>query len=158
MWNKTFSILCPSRGRPDIFARMAESALCDDADCEILVFLDEDDRQVPNYSRDLIDYIIIDKVHSVGCAWNLLAKKAAGDFLIMGNDDLVFERDWDKKLIKIFKERMPEDNLFVAWCEDGTKRKESTFPIVSRPWYETLGYLTPEIFHFPKRSGSFQIS
>jgi len=149
MMSKTFSILCPSRGRPDLFARMAESAkYAPDADCEILAFLDDDDETALDYRRDLIDDVVIGQVKSVGVAWNRLAERCSGQYLLMGNDDLVFEPEWDKKLLKVFAQRLPVDGLFVAWAEDGSKRGNGTFPIMTRLWYEVLGYFTPTRFHF----------
>jgi hypothetical protein len=144
-----FSILVPTRERPEIFARMIQSAkYSQGTDCEVLVFFDTDDVSKDSYDLTLADDAIMEDVKSVGFAWNRLAEDAQGEFLMMANDDIVFEQDWDMKLLPLIAERLPADGFSVFWCADGTGRKACTFPFVSRKWYEALGYLAPTCFNF----------
>jgi hypothetical protein len=144
-----FSILVPTRQRPEIFARMIQSAKYNESvDCEVLIFFDEDDASKDSYDLTLADDAIMEDVNSVGFAWNRLAEDAQGEFLMMANDDIVFEQDWDMKLLPLLEARLPADGFSVFWCEDGTRRSACTFPFVSRKWYEALGYLAPTCFNF----------
>lgn len=156
MENKKLSILCPSRGRPELFDRMLRSMhdmKASSANFEVLAYVDNDDSCRADYESVVPapHLLVIDEPRSVGEAWNILAREAAGDYLLMGNDDHVYiTPQWNKMLLDILSERMPKDGIFVAWVDDGTGKSMSrcAFPIVSRKWYERLGYFTPECFNF----------
>lgn len=159
------SILCPTRGRPKLFERMLRSihsTIASHRNIEILIYLDHDDPRLSSYDA-IIDYgdrpkyrmyapsLDDGKARTVGEAWNILAHAAVGEYLLMGNDDHVYMTPhWDQKLLDILSERMPKDGIFVAWVDDKTGKaaRRCAFPIVSRKWYETLGYFTPECFNF----------
>ena len=56
-------------------------------------------------------------------------------------------QNWDMLLLK--ETQKFEDDIYLMWFDDGVKKKEhANFPIVSRKWYETLGYFTPGCFNF----------
>ena len=131
------SILTPTRGRPDMALRMMESA----GDCEHLFYVDDDDES--DYSA--IPHIRGPRVR-LGVAWNFLARMAAGDYLMMGNDDLIFRDDnWQERL----KEEVKPNELKVACFNDGLNGpKHFAFPIVTRAWYERMGQFVPELFSF----------
>lgn len=152
MEHKKISILCPSRGRPEIFRRMVDSALnMGTGLSEILIYLDEDDQRRSAYPLTLVDDIIIGPSQRLGKIWNQLARFAKGDLLMMANDDLVFlTKDWDRHIIEIINASQFDDDIFVAWANDGAPNPTDrcTFPIVSCRWLELLGYLAPECFHF----------
>ena len=82
-------------------------------------------------------------------AANRLFEKSNADIFLTSNDDQVFiDQDWDLRLdIEINK--FP-DNIFCIWFNDNWEsQKFCTFPIVSRKWIETLGYLQFPFFeHF----------
>lgn len=145
------SVLVPSRGRPELFERMRRSAA--DNGCgkhEILLRLDMDDPIHDQYGKKDLAFSVAGYTTGVGACWNELAAKAKGDWLMMGNDDLVFTTtDWDQLLLEKL-ECAWVDNILVAWCNDGSPNAADhcAFPIVHRKWYETLGYFTPEHFHF----------
>lgn len=151
MKNK-ISILCPSRGRPDIFQRMVNSAVNTGiGHFEIFVYLDEDDPQRSAYPLTLVDKVLTGSSQRLGKIWNQLAHSSTGDLLMMANDDLVFmTREWDRLIIESLDKEAPSDDIFVAWVNDGHRHWTSrcTFPIVSHRWFEILGYLAPECFHF----------
>lgn len=140
------SILCPTRERPELVKRMMKSAIqTASGDIEILLGIDADDKSYLDLKPCYGEKCFYPKNRTVGEIWNLLATRCHGDFLMMGNDDLVFQtRGWDL-LIPEYK-----DGIFVAWFDDGSPKANfrCAFPIVSRKWYETLGYFTPECFKF----------
>ena len=154
---KKISVLCPSRGRPEIFLRMAKSARAmGTGRHEILLYLDRDDPVASQYTvsappDNLIDKVLMGAPVTVGRAWNQIAKESHGDFLMMANDDLVFVTEkWDQRIGEWLEVNGPEDEIFVAHVDDGASNPDSrcAFPIISRRWYECLEYFTPEYFHF----------
>jgi glycosyl transferase/beta-hydroxylase protein BlmF len=151
------SILCPTRGRPAGAIRLANSIhkTAKDKSCfEVWFYVDNDDPKRAEYeekigkARNSQVRLVVGPRESVSRTWNVIAKHCTGDVLMMGNDDLVFRTEgWDTILehyIKQFK-----DDIYVAYFNDGINGKNlATFPIVSRKWYETLGYFTPGVFMF----------
>lgn len=157
------SLLCPSRERPDLARKMAESALstCSaPTNIEILFYVDHDDPKQDDYFRVFHDLVFMKRVlilsetdsiavKSVGEAWNKLAYYSIGDYLYMMNDDIVFQTtNWDLTLVSEHQ-RVFFDNIGVIFADDGINQgRHCAFPLVSRLWYEILGYFTPECFEF----------
>ena len=150
------SILTPTRGRCARAQKFAHSVLTTAAvpeEIELLFYVDNDDPQLADYLRwkdnaqSQIE-IMIGPPISVSKSWNRLAERCKGDILIMGNDDLVYRTDsWDN--ILAYNLLGFPDKIYVMWFKDGiNNEKHCAFPIVSRLWYETVGYFTPGIFEF----------
>jgi len=150
------SILTPSRGRPEMAARFASSVI-DTAyipeDIELLFYVDNDDPRLSAYADwHLICpgnvKVIIGEPMRTSMSWNILAKQCTGDILIMGNDDMMYRTEgWDHILLKRIAQF--KNGIYVAYFDDGINgESHAAFPIVSRLWYETLGYFTRESFHF----------
>ncbi len=138
------SVLTPSRGRPEMLNTMIESA----EGCEHCIYLDDDD-EVSYYlplERGQDIRLICEPRKPLGKCWNDLAEIATGDYLMMGNDDLIFrDQNWKERL----EETIRPDQVAVACFNDGLNGPNHfAFPIVTRAWYETLGYFTPELFSF----------
>lgn len=133
----TVSILTPTRRRPEMAKRMMDSA----GDCEFLFYVDDDDET--DYSE--IPHIRGPRLR-LGVIWNLLARKASGDYLMMGNDDLVFRSsNWQERL----RQELKPTDIKVACFDDGINQgKHFAFPIITRKWYEVVGQFTAEIFNF----------
>lgn len=137
------SILTPTRGRPEMAKAMLESARSTQTqENEYLFYVDEDDTSeynlnAPTYRGPKV---------RLGVVWNFLARMAEGDYLMMGNDDLIFRTPgWDEKINIV----MGPDEVMVACFDDGINQgKHFAFPIVTRKWYETMGQFTAEIFTF----------
>ena len=159
---KTLSLLCPTRERPALAARYAQSvsntALYPER-CEVLFYVDNDDPKLENYIQ-IFDTVressslarvglITGPRKSVSISWNDLASQSEGDILIMGNDDVVFiTKGWDVRLEQ--EAAKYEDDIYCLFFQD-TEHNNPTFcafPMVSRKWYETLGYFTPGVFNF----------
>lgn len=146
------SLLCPTRGRPNLFARMVESAsrLAREP-LEILAYVDADDAAIHEYTIRFGSLIQVGAPVRVGQAWNALAVKATGQFLMMANDDLIFRTEnWDV-ILEHFAESLPGDGIYVLYCDDGAggnPQDRCAFPIVSRAFYNALGYYVPEHFNF----------
>lgn len=143
---KKVSLLTPTRGRPDLCERMVESFWDTvEGPAECLLYVDEDE-MFSYLTKGMKVTMIQGPQRRVGECWNDLADISTGDLLMMGNDDLMFKTPgWNE-----FLQDLPDDGIFVAWFDDGSGKSADrcAFPIVSRRWYETLGYFTPECFNF----------
>jgi len=152
------SICCPSRGRPALAKRMAESAIntAKNKNIEILFYLNDDDNELENYKKVLTDFnIYIGPDQSTCLSWNQLSDKAAHDYVFLMGDDVIFETEnWDEKVIHEFEKY--EDRLLVVgpWVGKnikGSNKKTKACPhyIVHRNWINFLGYFAPPIYwHF----------
>ncbi len=154
------AILTPTRQRPGKLDRLIESVYetaSDKNSIRMYNYIDDDDPRLSQYKKNndatLYNNVInvYDKAQSVSKSWNVLAEKAiknSADVIIMGNDDLIYRTDdWDIKLQEELEKF--DDDIYCCWFEDLINGKNHcAFPIVSRKWYETLGYFTPGVFHF----------
>ena len=163
MKKNLISLLCPTRGRPENALRLAKSLLDTTADperIELLFYIDDDDKNEGQY-LELLDKwlkekndpfakceVTIGPAISISESWNTIAARAKGDLLIMANDDQVYKTNaWDHRLDEEVMQY--SDGVFCMWFEDGINGSgHCAFPIVSRVWYQTLGYFTPGIFKF----------
>lgn len=159
---KTLSLLCPTRGRPALAARYAQSvndSAFYPARCEVLFYVDNDDPKFEEYIKvfDVVRIntslkrvgLITGPRKSVSISWNDLAFQAEGDIFIMGNDDIVFvTRGWDVRLEQEAAKYV--DEIYCLFFHDTVHNNPTfcAFPMVSRKWYETLGYFTPGVFEF----------
>lgn len=66
----------------------------------------------------------------------------------MANDDEVWiTKGWDRRLNEE-ADKFPDD-IYCIYFDDGyIHDKGCSFPMISRKWFETLGYFTPGIFKF----------
>jgi len=159
------SLLCPSRGRPNDMERLIKSVAATatkPSRVEILLYIDDDDPEKFNYlvahknltidpevGQLLNVDMLVDEPLTTPLINNILADRAQGDVLLIANDDQVFvDKNWD---VRIDEEaaKYPDD-IYCMWFNDGRyQEKICTFPILSRKWVDTLGYIEPFLFeHF----------
>lgn len=154
------SLLVPSRGRPDLLARLADS-IADTASTErapgaweLLVRLDEDDPRRDEY-LSYSHHQALNPQTNIGCyvgprtvlseCWNELWRVARGDIFWHGGDDNVFRTPgWDE----LIRDAFPPDRLaFVHGDDDGGKGFYlGTHGFVSRAWTDTVGTFVPPYF------------
>src|SRR5439155_9344434 len=83
-------------------------------------------------------------------AWNTLAAAATGDYLLMGNDDQLYvDYGWDDVLdrrLDHLTARHPDEILCLYFDAGQYRDGGCDFPIISRAWYETLGYYSVQRF------------
>ena len=145
-------MLVPSRGHPRLAAALAQS-IADTATAhgvELLFYLDADDPDLGEYRQRIAPYkfaaITVGDRLTVGRALNILAAEARGDLLMLGSDDLFCQSvGWDRVLRK--EASRFADGVYVLWANDNGQQLAGR-PVVSRRWFETLGYFTPEHFEF----------
>ena len=161
--NRIISLLCPTRGRPDRVCVMLESIIKTTEkleNVEILFYIDSDDDKKDDYIASINNLLNqynnpfkrvlphIGEPMSISKSWNIIAEKCDGDILVMANDDEVWiTKGWDRRLNEE-ADKFPDD-IYCIYFDDGTMHgKGCAFPMISRKWYETLGYFTPGIFKF----------
>lgn len=146
------SILCPSRGRPLLAYKMARSALekaFNARDIEILFYLNEDDPERPNYLLSPFTAFVDGPDGPTSYAWNLLAKRAAGDILMLVGDDVEFTtQDWDRKLSEEATPYLQAGTPAVFSFDDGRSELGTAHPhpAMNRTVYNRLGYLACPMF------------
>ena len=148
------SQLCPTRARVEGAKKLLDSVMntADNPErVEVLFYADNDDPQLDGYQK-LVDgfddrvLLEIGEPMSPSKSWNIIAKRCSGDMLAMANDDLFYQaKGWDTKLDE--KSLEYPDGIFCFYFNDNMWDGERCcFPIVSRLWYDTLGYFTPGFF------------
>ncbi|MFF9118734.1 glycosyltransferase family 2 protein [Streptomyces massasporeus] len=162
--DRVLSLLCPSRGRVDnlgSFLRSLHRTAVKPGRVEVMVYVDEDDPALPAYHR-LFDRaprlwpglgacrLVVGPPEGVPQAWNALAAQSRGDLLMMANDDQLYvDHGWDTTLDNRVTQltALHGDDVLCLYFDDGQYTDGGRdFPIVTRTWYETLGYFTPTIF------------
>src|SRR4030042_5118951 len=159
---KTISLLCPTRGHPTDAARLVlnvHRTVRFPEKIEILFYIDSDDPFKNDYlalrgaakkrfRRLMRCEAIVGERINISKSWNALACECKGELLFMANDDKVYvDYGWDIQLDKETK-KFP-DGIFCMWFNDIRVAEFSAcFPVVSRVWYEALGYFTPDVFEF----------
>ena len=157
-----YALICPTRGRSNRIKEFVESALITATHpkrIEILLYVDNDDPDLQDYESNILDLqkkfisspISITLGPSIGVpkAANTLFEQSKADVFLTSNDDQIFiTYGWDTRLDDEIT-KFP-DNIFCLWFNDKWESENfCTFPILSRKWIETLGYLQFPFFeHF----------
>ena len=130
------SVLVPSRKRADMLKESVKGWL--HPDIEVLVAIDEDDPTAREY-KDIPGIVIfVTQRHGYQNLYeyyNLLAKHAKGDWLMVGNDDgYMLTENWPDKITQ--DHTYPQ--VLNVWNE-----QDNLFPLISRAWYEATGHFAP---------------
>ena len=145
------SILCPTRERPKELRRMIDTAQeTATGPVEILLYFDPDDNTVNEFLHlDGVRAFRGKKPLKLGAAWNKLCDCSTGDYVFMGNDDLVFHtQGWDRLMVHKYREEFP-DGVGLLWADDmGNGARHCAFPFLSKQWVAILGYFAPTYFEF----------
>ena len=140
-----FSLLVPTRSRPDRFLGMVASAVRTASlpgQIEVIAYVDEDDPALAEYlkTQNEIHYHVGPR-RPVAQAWEALVREASGGKLMFCADDVVFRtKHWDALVVEEFGKR--PDRLAVVSPEDGTGKDKATHWFVSRQWIRAVGYFT----------------
>lgn len=150
-----FSILLPSRERPELLKSLLNSIKDTTEDLErieVLLAIDDDDRT--DYSfLDRYDFVRSFKVRrSINFSkdyYNFLVSKSTGKWIICCNDDSKFETNcWDSTAYSVLSNR---SSLIYGFINDGMDGyrvnhygEYCSFPLQGRGVYETLGYVFPD--------------
>lgn len=159
------ALLLPSRNRLNKFLTFLTSVLATTNNIKnirIVLGIDEDDPVYDKYKRiadnlDFIDFITFPKGSfkegGLSVYWNTMVERNNYDILAMVGDDMIFKtNDWDKKIIKTFKER--DDNIHLVFCNDGMRgpgnkyENAPPFPVnsfVHKDYVDTVGWYVQDI-------------
>jgi len=132
----------PSRGRPIDCKAAYDSALkTAKGEVEILVYLDEDDSTLKQYT---VPHVVGKPLHCAKANKELL-KVAKGDLFYFGSDDQRWEtQGWDTR----FAELMPEDGLSILYPRDMENGQKSINPVWSRKFADLFGHYPDYFEHF----------
>lgn len=162
--DRALSLLCPSRGRVGnlgFFLRSVHRTAVKPGRVEVMVYVDDDDPALPAYRRLFARApeiwpglgacrLVVGPSEGVPQAWNALAAQARGDLLMMANDDQLYvDHGWDTTLDNRVTQltALHGDDVWCLYFDDGQYTDGGRdFPIVTRTWYDTLGYFTPTVF------------
>lgn len=154
-----FSIIFPTRERPDLLYRMLDSVeenTTDISKVEVLIAIDEDDHTDFDYAslkKELRPWLKVFRVvRSLNFSkdyYNFLARQSTGRWIITANDDCRMETlGWDILAYDILKDK---SGVIYGWIEDGLGKFRAhghgnycCFPLQGRVGYEALGYIFPE--------------
>ncbi|WP_229402853.1 glycosyltransferase family 2 protein [Micromonospora okii] len=162
--HRTMSLLCPTRSRPDqaaLLLRSLSGTAVAPQRVEVLFYVDADDPDLAVY-RELAGeaprrfprlggcVLVVGEPIGVPAAWNVLAATASGDLLMMANDDQRYvDYGWDVALdarVGELVQGCPDEVLCLYFDGGQYGERGRDFPIVTRAWYDALGYFVPEIF------------
>ncbi len=155
------SLLLPTRERAKKFERLLISLIdtCEDKKrIEILLLLDEDDKEISEYeniiNKDIfkpIKFSVITKnLNTHAIRNNYLASLSSGDIIFPINDDMIFiSNKWDDQIDSEFS-KIDMRNPFCVWIKSNIKYRylHCDYPIVNKSWYKKLGYIGSENFNF----------
>ena len=137
--------LCvPSRGRPDRFAEMWASAREKATlPVECVTILDKDDATRSQYPRGSkwLKKKVVDRPVNMSELWDMAAKVANGDIVMLCADDVIFETEgWDERVEAEFA-AVPDEILMVYTASGHDNRP--ILPFVSKRWVDIVGEFTP---------------
>jgi len=146
-------LLVPTRGRPERFRRMVNSAQ-DRADAPenlfVWLYVDEGDDCYSGIeaSREpkLLNPLVGPRLEIMSDLWNRLYEVSHGDILWHGNDDMVFEtQGWDTKVREAFAKH--PDQIACVYGDDGNVHDSvAVASFTSRKAADARGWFVPPYF------------
>lgn len=112
-------------------------------DCEVIIAVDSDDKASQQAASEVDNCTVVIQDNLPGTCvkgWNLAAKHSSGRILIAISDDFFPLRNWDSRILSVGGPSWTNDP-HVLMVNDGYVQDLCTLAIVTRPWYEKLGYL-----------------
>jgi hypothetical protein len=153
------TLLCPTRGRPELCRRMIMSAYNTSA-TNIGIYLAVSAEEFDAYKQalDLPENVRVGVVmvsmpdQPTGFKWNKLAElamesppKDGARLFMLAADDMVFTTPcWDKALLDHY--RALENKVHVYHLRDSRNESGTPHPIVTREYIEAMGYFLPPLF------------
>jgi len=146
-----FSILLPTRGRPDRVETFLDSIedTADNVDrIEVVIRIDRDDDLMMRHKfkpRSLVFRLLIGpRAKCLSDCWNECWRHSKNDILMLAGDDLIFRTPlWDSEIRREIKSFPYNIGLVYGADNNPYRRKNATHPFVHRTWTELVGYFTP---------------
>lgn len=152
----TFSILCPTRKRPDSMERLTKSIFNmaeNPKKVEIIFYIDSDDLESKEKADELkqeyeIEYIIGERI-VLSDMWNKCYNRARGSICFQGGDDIIMRtQGWDTQIAAKFDEI--DDKIGFVFGDDMSRGHPlghfGTHGFLHRNWIDTAGYFSPSCF------------
>jgi len=149
----TFSLLCPTRKRPQNIEALIASALdtaVNPDNIEFVFYTDDDDKESRKKLKSSHNIANIKSVTGprivLSQMWNECLETSTGNILMHCGDDIVFSsKSWDANIQDAFNEY--PDKIALVYGRDGIHdEKLSTHSFVTRTWTDILGYICPPYF------------
>lgn len=147
-----FSLLLPTRGRPDLLDRFLESVLKTAAfpeKIEIVIVTDEDDITMKGYTFPQLNIKSVEFVSgkNMGELNQAAFEASTGQYVFLVNDDIIVQTPrWDERIMEVVR-RYP-DGLFLVHVNDLLFQEHlCTFPLVSRTFCEIAGGICPDEYY-----------
>ena len=148
------AVLLPTRGRTEALFKSVFSLydLADNPDrIELHLAFDRDDEVGKNYfTNTLKPWLDGRKANYTACLFdplgyiqlhvynNQLAAKTSSHWLVIWNDDAIMQTSgWDTEIMKY------QGDFKLLAFHTHRDHPYSIFPVVPRPWYDLLGYISP---------------
>lgn len=151
-----FSIILPTRERPELLKRLLDSICVTSQDCselEVLLAVDSDDSITWEFLNSNNYHFVkpFEVQRSLNFSqdyYSFLGKQAKGRWVIVCNDDAVFETpQWDVLAYEVLKDK---PSIVYGWSEDGIGEFRAKghgvyccFPLFGRGGIEALGCVFP---------------
>lgn len=137
----TITLLHPSRARAQkSFATTRKWLMLAGAPCELIVSLDSDDPQLPEYIKLYQNQVLVSDNRSVVDATNRAANVSRGDILVYLSDDFDCPNGWGKELIAEFQKYQGPTLIKVDDCLQKFDVPVLTIPMMNRELYNKLSY------------------
>ena len=132
-----FSLLLPTRGRPNLVDRLFQSII-DTARSierlEIILCLDDDDLESQNISSEALSIrkVVLPRGSTMGSLNRCCFEASSGRYVVLMNDDVIIRtKHWDRKISEAFS--VYQDDIALIHINDLLFRESlCTFPILSR--------------------------
>lgn len=160
--NKKFSIIFPTRERPDLLRNILKTIRETTAninDVEVLIAYDSDDQKTHEFiDSDVRDGLVcwFECKRSLNFSrdyYSMMAKQARGRWLLICNDDVEFRtKDWDILADKAMSDAVGDGpDIMYGWVEDGLGAARMTqfnnytcFPLLGKAGVDALGCVFPD--------------
>lgn len=146
----TLALLCPTKGRPQQFKRMVESAQRT-ADNLLNLYVALSNEDVSKYERPAHSWNLTITPDGLPTChkWNILAEEAMKNpdnklFMLAADDVILSTPLYDKALMDAYDNL--DNKIHVFALLDSRDPEGTPHPIVTREWIETMGWAFPPIF------------
>ena len=143
-----FSIVVPTRGRPDSLRRLLDSFKVTTTrleTVEIILVIDVDDSKTVEFVYDEfpVKRVVVHPGLTMGALNMAGYEVSSGKYIMLLNDDVIVRtRDWDEKVLAAFKTYA--DEIVLVHVNDKIfEEKLCTFPFLSRKYCELAGGICP---------------
>ena len=154
------SIVCPTRGNPELVGELVDNVAATAANPERLhlsFYIDDDDPRLKDYEFSLyelrhrhgdglnIEFVAGDRIGTPRAINYLGDMRSADIYAIVADDVRYVTPHWDRRIDEI-AQNYP-DGIFNAWFNDGHFGETLSWcPILGRGWVSALNYLVPMMF------------